>query len=104
LERDLAELFTELGEVAKQHDTRVVFLIDEMQFLKKDEMEAVAAAMHRMSQRRPPVAPAGTGLSQLPGLMVEAKSYAEFFHTRFETATPTERRYMSAGRPCTATR
>jgi len=77
LERDLTELCTELGEVAKQHEAGVVFLIDEMQFLKNDEMEAVAAAMHRMSQRRLPVALAGTGLPQLPGLMVEAKSYAE---------------------------
>ena len=77
LERDLSELFAELGEVAKEHGTGVVFLIDEMQFLKKDEMEAVAAAMHRMSQRQLPLALAGTGLPQLPGLMVEAKSYAE---------------------------
>jgi hypothetical protein len=77
LERDLTQLFTELGEVARSHDTGVVFLIDEMQFLKKDEMEAVAAAMHRMSQRQLPLALAGTGLPQLPGLMVDAKSYAE---------------------------
>jgi hypothetical protein len=77
LERDLAELLTELGQVAHEHETGVVFLIDEMQFLKKDEMEAVAAAMHRMSQRRLPIALAGAGLPQLPGLMVEAKSYAE---------------------------
>jgi hypothetical protein len=63
--------------VAQEHQTGVVFLIDEMQFLKKDEMEAIAAAMHRMSQRQLPIALAGTGLPQLPGLMVEAKSYAE---------------------------
>jgi hypothetical protein len=40
-------------------------------------MEAIAAAMHRMSQLRLPIAVVGTGLPQLPGLMVEAKSYAE---------------------------
>ncbi len=33
--------------------------------------------MHRMSQRQLPVALAGAGLPQLPGLLVEAKSYAE---------------------------
>ena len=54
-----------------------MFLIDEMQFLRREEMEAVAAAMHRISQRKLPVALVGTGLPQLPGLMVEAKSYAE---------------------------
>ena len=54
-----------------------MFLIDEMQFLAREELEAVAAAMHRMSQTKLPVALAGAGLPQLPGLMVEAKSYAE---------------------------
>jgi hypothetical protein len=33
--------------------------------------------MHRMSQRTLPVALVGTGLPQLPGLMLDAKSYAE---------------------------
>ena len=77
LERDLTQLFTEVGRVAKEHETGVAFLIDEMQFLKRDEMEALAAAMHRMAQRKLSIALAGTGLPQLPGLMVEAKSYAE---------------------------
>lgn len=77
LERDLTELFVQLGEVAREHDTGVAFFIDEMQFLKRAELEAVAAAMHRMSQKRLPVALAGTGLPQLPALVVDAKSYAE---------------------------
>ncbi len=77
LERDLTHLFVELGETARDHDTGVVFLIDEMQFLGRAEMEAIAAAMHRMSQLKLPIALAGAGLPQLPGLMVEAKSYAE---------------------------
>jgi hypothetical protein len=77
LERDLTDLFVELGDTARAHDTGVVFLIDEMQFLKREEMEAVAAAMHRMSQKQLPIALAGAGLPQLPGLMVDAKSYAE---------------------------
>lgn len=77
LERDLTNLFVELGDTARAHETGVVFLIDEMQFLKREEMEAVAAAMHRMSQKQLPIALAGAGLPQLPGLMVDAKSYAE---------------------------
>jgi hypothetical protein len=77
LEWDLISLFEELGQTAREHDTGVVFLIDEMQFLARDELEAVAMAMHRMSQRTLPVALVGTGLPQLPGLMLDAKSYAE---------------------------
>jgi hypothetical protein len=77
LEWDLTNLFEELGQTAREHDTGVVFLIDEMQFLAREELEAVAMAMHRMSQRTLPVALVGTGLPQLPGLMLDAKSYAE---------------------------
>lgn len=77
LERDLTNLFEELGQTAQEHETGVVFLVDEMQFLARDELEAVAAAMHRMSQTKLPVALVGAGLPQLPGLMVDAKSYAE---------------------------
>src|SRR5665213_1910789 len=111
LERDLTHLFVELGDTARAHETGVVFLIDEMQFLKREEMEAVAAAMHRMSQKQLPIALAGAGLPQLPGLMVDAKSYAERLFSYpeigplspdaarqalFEQATPAERRYMAA--------
>jgi hypothetical protein len=77
LERDLSVLFVELGEVARDNGTGVVFLIDEMQFLDQGELEATAAAMHQMAQRSLPIALVGSGLPQLPGLMVEAKSYAE---------------------------
>jgi len=77
LERDLTTLFVQLGEVARENDTGVVFLVDEMQFLDRRELEATAAAMHQMSQRGLPIALVGSGLPQLPELMVEAKSYAE---------------------------
>lgn len=90
LERDLTELLVQLGEVAREHGTGVAFFVDEMQFLKQDELEAVAAAMHRMSQKRLPIALAGTGLPQLPGLIVEAKSYAErlFAYPRLDRLDP----------------
>lgn len=90
LERDLTFLFQELGEVATEDKTGVVFLIDEMQFLDRVELEALTAAMHRMSQRKLPVALAAAGLPQLPGQMVEAKSYAErlFSYPRLDKLAP----------------
>lgn len=77
LERDLARLFAELGATARDHQTGVVFLVDEMQFLSRAELEALAFAMHRASQRKLPIALVGAGLPQLPGLVGAAKSYAE---------------------------
>lgn len=90
LERDLTELLVQLGQVARERGTGVAFFVDEMQFLKRDELEAVAVAMHRMSQKRLPIALAGTGLPQLPGLIVEAKSYAErlFAYPRLDRLDP----------------
>jgi hypothetical protein len=90
LEYDLGALFQELGEVARINGTGVVFLVDEMQFLKKHDMEALCAAMHRMGQKLLPVGLAAAGLPQLPGLLVEAKSYAErlFAYPRLGKLTP----------------
>jgi hypothetical protein len=78
------------GGAPRQHETGLAFFVDEMQFLKRAELEAVAAAMHRMSQKRLPVAIAGTGLPQLPGLVVDAKSYAErlFAYPRLDRLDP----------------
>jgi hypothetical protein len=89
LERDLVDLFRELGVVARENETGIVFLVDEMQFLKKTEMQALAAAMHRMIQLQLPIALVGTGLPQLPGLLVDAKSYAErlFAYPRLDRLT-----------------
>src|SRR5664279_2134654 len=39
LERDLTNLFEELGRTAREHEAGVVFLVDEMQFLGRDELE-----------------------------------------------------------------
>lgn len=77
LNDDLADVFEAIGRTAQERATGVVFLFDEIQFLKKTELEALIGAVHRTVQRRLPVTFAGAGLPQLPGLAGEAKSYAE---------------------------
>lgn len=77
LEHDLVRLFQELGRAAADHDTGVVFFIDEMQLIAKPELEALIAAVHRAGQRNLPIAIVGAGLPVLPGVLAEAKSYAE---------------------------
>jgi hypothetical protein len=41
---DLSDLFLALGEAANEHETGVVFLLDEIQFLDRAELEALMAA------------------------------------------------------------
>ena len=66
-----------LGEAAAEHETGVVFLLDEVQFLARPELEALIAALHQTSQRELPLTLAGAGLPQLPALTGAAKSYSE---------------------------
>jgi hypothetical protein len=74
---DLADLFVALGEAARQEDCGVVFLLDEIQYLKSEELEALITALHRCARRSLPVTLVGAGLPQIPRLAGEAKSYSE---------------------------
>lgn len=77
LDEDLTDLLIALGEAAQEHDSGVVFLIDEVHFLTTPELEALIAALHKTVQRQLPITLVGAGLPQLPRLAGEAKSYAE---------------------------
>ena len=65
IEQDLADLLTEIGEVARAGSTGALFLIDEMQNLDRRSLGAVCMALHRVSQRDLPVALVGAGLPTL---------------------------------------
>lgn len=77
LSDDLTDLLVVLGEAAQERGTGIVFLLDEVQFLRASEFEALIAGLHRTVQRQLPVTLVGAGLPQLPRLAGEAKSYAE---------------------------
>jgi hypothetical protein len=77
LSDDLTDLLVALGEAAQERETGVAFLIDEVQFLRAVEFEALIAGLHRTVQRQLPITLVGAGLPQLPRLAGEAKSYAE---------------------------
>lgn len=77
LEADLAEVFLALGEAAADRATAVALIVDELQYLREEELSALIMAMHRISQRQLPVVLIGAGLPQLVALSGRAKSYAE---------------------------
>lgn len=81
LAEDLSDVFVTLGEAAQEHETGVVFLLDEMHFLAAEEFEALIAALHKTVQRALPITLAGAGLPLLPRLAGEAKSYAQRLFT-----------------------
>lgn len=77
LEHDLLALLEAAGAAAKQAGTVLALFIDELQYVKEDELAALITALHRTAQRSLPVILVGAGLPQLIGQSGRAKSYAE---------------------------
>jgi AAA ATPase domain len=77
LEMDLSELAFDLGASASDRGTGVVVFVDEMQELSQSELGAICTAVHEAGQRAVPFYVVGAGLPSLPGLLAEARSYAE---------------------------
>ena len=81
LAADLAGLFVELGEVARDHDTGVLLTVDELHYVDFATLSALVVGLHRAAQLRLPITIAGAGLPSLATLTGEAKSYAERMFT-----------------------
>jgi hypothetical protein len=77
IEIDLVELFTDVAELAKDVGTGVALLIDEMQDLLPDDVSALCAACHELSQSGAPLVVVGAGLPHLPAVLSASKSYSE---------------------------
>jgi hypothetical protein len=70
-------LALDLGAAAQELAVGTVLFVDEMQHLPADDLAAVAQACHEATQRALPFYVVGAGLPSLPGVLAEAKSYAE---------------------------
>jgi hypothetical protein len=77
IEIDLVELFIEVAELASEVATGIAILIDEMQDLRPDDVSALCAACHELSQSRMPLVVVGAGLPHLPAVLSASKSYSE---------------------------
>lgn len=77
IEIDLVELFTDVGGLAADVGRGVAVFIDEMQDLAADDVSAICAACHEISQSGLPVIVVGAGLPHLPAVLSASKSYSE---------------------------
>lgn len=89
IEIDLVELFTDLGGLAAEVGKGVAVFIDEMQDLGPDDVSALCAACHELSQTGLPVIVVGAGLPHLPAVLSASKSYSErlFRYQRIDRLT-----------------
>ena len=74
---DLTDLFVSMGKIAKSAGYAISFFIDEVQYMKQEELEALINAVHRCNQLRLPIHVLGAGLPKITKAMGEAKSYTE---------------------------
>ncbi len=86
IEIDLVELFTDVGGLAADVGKGVAVFIDEMQDLAAEDVSAICAACHELSQSALPVIVVGAGLPHLPAVLSASKSYSErlFRYTRID--------------------
>src|SRR4051795_5556999 len=77
IEIDLVELFTDLGGLASERGRGGAVFIDEMQDLGPEDVSALCAACHEISQSGLPVIVVGAGLPHLPAVLSASKSYSE---------------------------
>jgi hypothetical protein len=81
LSSDLAALFVEVGEVARDHGAGVFLTIDELHYVDVPTLTALLVGLHRATQLRLPITIAGAGLPSLAIVTGEAKTYAERLFT-----------------------
>jgi AAA ATPase-like protein len=76
-EIDLVELLSDVAGVAAGAGRGVAIFIDEMQDLGPDDISALCAACHELSQQGLPLIVVGAGLPHLPAVLSASKSYSE---------------------------
>src|ERR1700761_4592038 len=77
LEVDLTELFAEAASVAADLGVGIGLFVDERQDVPPDDVSALCAACHELSQTGGPLIVVGAGLPHLPSVLSASKSYSE---------------------------
>jgi hypothetical protein len=77
MEIDLVELLSDAAGLAADVGKGVALFIDEMQDVQADDVSAICAACHELSQQGAPLIVVGAGLPHLPAVLSASKSYSE---------------------------
>lgn len=77
LSGDFTDILVVLGKYAQAAGASILIGIDELQYAQKEELEALACALHRVTQLGLPVMFCCAGLPKLLKMLGEAKTYSE---------------------------
>jgi hypothetical protein len=77
MEIDLVELLSDAAGLAADVGKGIALFVDEMQDVQPDDVSAICAACHELSQQGAPLIVVGAGLPHLPAVLSASKSYSE---------------------------
>ena len=77
LSDDMTDLFVSMGKMAGKTGYAICFFIDEIQYMKDEEVEALVNAVHRCNQLRLPIMVFGAGLPKIIKTLGKVKTYSE---------------------------
>ena len=92
LETDFSDLIIAVGEAAADRKKVVTLIIDELQYMQLQDLNALLVAFHKIGQKNLPLILLGAGLPSLRGMLGRAKSYAErqFDYPKIGALSPTD--------------
>ena len=89
LTQTLTEVFSTIGETAQKTETPICFFIDEIQYMKQNQLGSLIAALHRANQLGYPIMIIGAGVPKIYKMLSDEKSYSErlFMYKKIDSLT-----------------
>lgn len=89
LTQTLTEVFSTIGETAQKTEIPICFFIDEIQYMKQNQLGSLIAALHRANQLGYPIMIIGAGLPKIYKMLSDEKSYSErlFMYKKIDSLT-----------------
>ena len=89
LTQTLTEVFSTIGETAQKTEIPICFFIDEIQYMKQNQLGSLIAALHRANQLGYPIMIIGAGLPKIYKMISDEKSYSErlFMYKKIDSLT-----------------
>lgn len=89
LTQTLTEVFSIIGETAQKTEMPICFFIDEIQYMKQNQLGSLIAALHRANQLGYPIMIIGAGLPKIYKMLSDEKSYSErlFMYKKIDSLT-----------------
>ena len=89
LTQTLTEVFSTIIETAQKTETPICFFIDEIQYMKQNQLGSLIAALHRANQLGYPIMIIGAGLPKIYKMLSDEKSYSErlFMYKKIDSLT-----------------